>query len=170
MSIQELGSIGEFIAAIATIMTLVYLAFQINQNTRSVKASMLEVAGSRSMELAKFVAGDPELTRIVTTAMTHGPELEKAEKLRLQLVFVAAMRSYELTVAHKVSKYLDPTEYSGVGSNLSGWVSASYFSDWWENAQVNFSKALQDLVNEEMNNLSDYPTFLTIPTEGKRGE
>jgi hypothetical protein len=31
MSIQELGSIGEFIAAIATILTLVYLAFQINQ-------------------------------------------------------------------------------------------------------------------------------------------
>ncbi len=170
MSIQELGSIGEFIAAIATITTLVYLAFQINQNTRAVKASMLEVTGSRSMELAKFVASDPELTRIVTTAMTHGPELEEADKLRLQLVFMAAMRSYELTVAHKASKYLDPTEYSGFGSNLSGWVGASYFSAWWENAQVNFSDALQDLVREEMKNLSDYPNFLATPTEGKPGE
>jgi hypothetical protein len=49
-------------------------------------------------------------------------------------------------------------------------VGASYFSDWWENAQVNFSKALQDLGREEMKNLSDYPTFLTTPIEGKRGE
>ena len=45
MPIQELGSIGELIAAVATIFTLVYLAFQINQNTRAVKASMLEVTG-----------------------------------------------------------------------------------------------------------------------------
>jgi hypothetical protein len=167
MPIQELGSIGELIAAVATIFTLVYLAFQINQNTRAVKASMLEVTGSRSMELAKFVANDPELTRIVTTAMTHDPELDEADKRRLQLVFIAAMRSYELTVAHEASKYLDPTEYSGLGSNLSGWVGASYFSAWWENAQVNFSKALQDQVREEMKNLPDYPTFLTPPTEGK---
>jgi hypothetical protein len=142
MSIQELGSIGEFVAAIATIVTLVYLAFQINQNTRAVRASMLEATGSRSMELAKFVAGDAELTRIVTTAMTHGPELGEADKRRLELVFMAAMRSYEVTVAHYASDYLDPSEYSGFGSNLSGWVAASYFSDWWENAQVNFSRAL----------------------------
>ena len=170
MPIQELGSIGELIAAVATIFTLVYLAFQINQNTRAVKASMLEVTGSRSMELATFVASDPELTRIVTTAMTHDPELEEADKRRLQLVFIAAMRSYELTVAHEASKYLDPTEYSGFGSNLRGWVSASYFSDWWENAHVIFSEALQDLVREEMKNLSDYPRFLSTPTEGKSGE
>ena len=36
MTIQDLGSIGELIAAIATIFTLVYLAFQINQNTRAI--------------------------------------------------------------------------------------------------------------------------------------
>ena len=161
MSIQELGSIGEFIAAIATIITLVYLAFQINQNTRAVRASMLEATGSRSMELAKFVAGDPELTRIVTTAMTHGPELERTDKQRLELVFMAAMRSYEVTVAHYASQYLDPTEYSGFGSNLSNWVGASCFSDWWENAQVNFSRALQDLVRKEMKNLPRGPSALT---------
>jgi hypothetical protein len=94
------------------------------------------------MELAKFVAGDAELTRIVTTAMTHRPELEEADKRRLELVFMAAMRRYEVTVAHYASDYLDPSEYAGFGSNLSGWVAASYFSDWWENAQVNFSRAL----------------------------
>ena len=35
MSIQDLGSIGEFIAAIATLVTLVYLAMQIRHNTRA---------------------------------------------------------------------------------------------------------------------------------------
>ncbi len=37
MSIQNLGSIGEFIAALATLATLVYLAVQIRQNTKQVE-------------------------------------------------------------------------------------------------------------------------------------
>jgi hypothetical protein len=35
VTIQDLGSIGEFVAAIATLATLVYLAVQIRQNTRT---------------------------------------------------------------------------------------------------------------------------------------
>ena len=39
MTIQDLGSIGELIAAIATIATLLYLAIQIRQNTKSVQST-----------------------------------------------------------------------------------------------------------------------------------
>jgi len=35
ITIQDLGSIGELIAAIATIATLAYLAIQIRQNTHT---------------------------------------------------------------------------------------------------------------------------------------
>ena len=39
MTIQDLGSLGELIAAIATVITLAYLALQIRQNTKSVRGS-----------------------------------------------------------------------------------------------------------------------------------
>ena len=39
MSIQELGALGEFIGSIAVLVTLVYLAIQIRQNTRSIEES-----------------------------------------------------------------------------------------------------------------------------------
>ena len=38
MTIQDLGSIGELIAAVATLATLVYLAVQIRQNSRMLVA------------------------------------------------------------------------------------------------------------------------------------
>jgi hypothetical protein len=41
MSLQDLGSIGELLAAIATIATLVYLAREIHQNTKSVQSTNL---------------------------------------------------------------------------------------------------------------------------------
>jgi hypothetical protein len=40
VTIQDLGSVGELVAAIATIATLAYLAVQIRHNTRHVRAQM----------------------------------------------------------------------------------------------------------------------------------
>ncbi len=40
MSIQDLGNIGEFVAAIATLATLIYLATQIRQNTKTLRSNI----------------------------------------------------------------------------------------------------------------------------------
>jgi len=40
MTISELGSIGELIGSIAVLVTLIYLAVQVRQNTRHVQAQM----------------------------------------------------------------------------------------------------------------------------------
>jgi len=40
MTIAELGSVGEFIGSIAVLITLIYLAIQVRQNTRHVQAQM----------------------------------------------------------------------------------------------------------------------------------
>ena len=57
MTVQDLGSIGEFVAAIATLATLIYLALQIRQNTKTVRASahhaMTESATSIAFEFAR---------------------------------------------------------------------------------------------------------------------
>jgi len=35
LTLSELGSLGEFVGAVAVVLSLVYLAVQIRQNTRS---------------------------------------------------------------------------------------------------------------------------------------
>ena len=50
MTIQDLGSIGEFVAALATLVALVYVALQIRQNTTQIKEnSKLVRANGASM-------------------------------------------------------------------------------------------------------------------------
>ena len=46
MTIQELGSVGELIGAIATVATLIYLSLQIRQNTSLQRQSL------RALELS----------------------------------------------------------------------------------------------------------------------
>ena len=42
MTFQDLGSIGELIAAVATLITLAYLALQLKQNTTALKSQTFQ--------------------------------------------------------------------------------------------------------------------------------
>ena len=62
MTIAELGSVGEFIGSIVVLITLVYLAIQVRQNTRHVQAQMGHdgwLANTHD-EIAKFGDGAAE--------------------------------------------------------------------------------------------------------------
>ena len=58
MSFQELGSLGEFIAAVATVTTLVYLALQVRMNNRLAVSNIENQLNSRECERRLAIA-DP---------------------------------------------------------------------------------------------------------------
>ncbi len=62
MTIEQLGSTGEFIAALATLATLVYLAVQIRQNTASVRSASAQQILQGTAEFYQFISSDPLLT------------------------------------------------------------------------------------------------------------
>ena len=56
MTIEDLGNIGELIAAIATVITLAYLALQIRENTRSVRGSTIQAHVNLEMTVCALIA------------------------------------------------------------------------------------------------------------------
>jgi len=64
VTIQDLGSIGELLAAIATIATLIYLAAQIRQNTRMLEANSASVNTSSSNAIATILGQDAQLCEL----------------------------------------------------------------------------------------------------------
>ena len=78
MNIQDLGSIGELIAAIATVVTLLYLATQIKQSKEQI---------SQSNSLARFNSTKDvlnqfnELNKLIVTDATLRQVLEKRDEL-----------------------------------------------------------------------------------------
>jgi len=55
MTIFELGALGEFIGAIAVVITLIYLAIQIRQNTNSMNESRKVILAQTRNEMARGV-------------------------------------------------------------------------------------------------------------------
>ncbi len=84
MTIQDLGSLGEFVAAIATVSTLVYLAVQLKQSTGLAKATaQRDVMNSFQANLDQ-VRTDPRLWQM---GLHDFNSLTNAEKLEFQMIF-----------------------------------------------------------------------------------
>lgn len=79
MTIQDLGSLGELIAAVATIATLGYLAIQIRQNTTSVRAaSRFDVASGWRAHNRQML--DPAVNRAYVKGLHAYPDMPYDER------------------------------------------------------------------------------------------
>jgi hypothetical protein len=119
LSIQDVGSIGELVAAIATVVTLVYLAIQVRDNSRALDRSN-EFAQAQSLqglthsfnELNWRLANDGELADIYTRALA-GDSLSATEATR----FVAWVNTYLATVENLVGQQSLELGYSELDSD-----------------------------------------------------
>jgi hypothetical protein len=87
VSIQDLGSVGEFVAAIATIFTLVYLALQIRRSTSVARsAATQEVLNSHREIIRELLTLNPEVEGVWVRGIHAFASLDHEEKRRFHYV------------------------------------------------------------------------------------
>jgi hypothetical protein len=95
VTIQELGSLGEFVAAIATIATLVYLAVQIRQNTAATRAaSHHEITDSFNV-INVALGSDPILAALFRRGGEDRAALREDERSQYDWLCIAYFRVFE---------------------------------------------------------------------------
>ena len=84
MSIIELGALGEFIGAIAVVATLIYLAFQLRQNTEALRTSTIESVERGISDLMSSWTASVENAALVQRGFTSYDKLSEGEKAFIQ--------------------------------------------------------------------------------------
>src|SRR5215470_9601515 len=82
MNWQAIGAIGEVVGAIAVVATLLYLARDIRQNSRSLAISALRDTTSNWNQWGNMIAASGDLAEIVARGNRALDELSEAEALR----------------------------------------------------------------------------------------
>jgi hypothetical protein len=121
MDFQELGSIGEFIAAIATIGTLFYLGYQIRESSKVAKGSSYHLAVEQTWHTVLTVVNNPEIRDIVFRA-EQGEELSDQELHHLQWLNVALVYGLENIFRLKEEGLVDEEVWQNLMQNeLVNW-------------------------------------------------
>lgn len=87
MELNDLGSIGELIAAIATVGTLLYLASQIRQSSEIAKAQFGLGLTQRIYDRYLRSTQDPQFAEFLSKDWANTDEMTEIEKWRLMMYF-----------------------------------------------------------------------------------
>ena len=109
MTIQDLGSIGEFVAAIATLITLVYLALQLRNNTRVSRYDAHLKARQLVAESGK-VLSEPDKARIWRVGLSDPDALSEDEQISFNMIMYLIVNAIDARFEYQRAT-LDPNAY-----------------------------------------------------------
>jgi hypothetical protein len=131
VTLEQLGNIGEFLAAIATIATLIYLAVQIRQNTQATRAASFHAVTDSMNHVNVAVAQDPALARVMSAGLKdrgglRGEELQQFDNLMLSYFHVFETVHYQARVGAGERSLLEAEERS-----LESLLAQAGVREWW---------------------------------------
>ena len=135
MSIQDLGSLGELIAAAATVATLVYLAIQIRQNTTSSRTATYQNIVSTGIELGITFARDESFADLFTRGAANPERLTPAEATRLKGHISSVFRCYELVFHQFEQGAIEVDVWEGWRLNMVRFFRLAAYRQAWENTR-----------------------------------
>jgi hypothetical protein len=89
MTLSDLGNIGQVIGAIAVVISLIYVALQIRQNTNAVRSATAQSVHEHFANWYHLIAADAELARIAVNGLRNYHSLSENERTRFIAVFMS---------------------------------------------------------------------------------
>jgi len=150
VSLQDLANVGEFVGGIAVIVSLVYLAIQIRQNTQSQRAATFQAVTDSISELTQ-IGIDPELGRIFTVGLQGSGSLSETEERQFHFMLLNGMRRFENAHLQWRSGVLSDEQFEGFRNGNARILLSPGGRKWWPLWQDHFSAPFREFVNREQN-------------------
>ena len=139
MTFQDLGNIGELIAAIATLLTLGYLAIQLKQNTKAFRSQPFQQSSMDMSLTANSISSDGELAKIIIKAENGINKLSSDERLRFHFWMLVAVRRFESIYIQALYGSIERKRIEGFERSIISLLANVGF-EWWKSTKTAFSK------------------------------
>jgi hypothetical protein len=163
MTIQDLGSLGEFVAAIATVATLAYLAIQVRQNTRALRSATFESISEQMAQNVQPLLNNGDLAELVLKGYADPDAMDPAEQIRFHALMLASIRRMESVYIQEQIGSLEPELARGFELSLLTLLQNAGAARWWSTAKATFSPRFVEHVDRW---LAAHPAPQTHPSIG----
>lgn len=147
MTIQDLGNIGEFLAAIATLVTLIYLAQQIRQNTKAIRSASHHAITDSFNQLNGIVAADPAVGEYMRKGSRDYSSLTQGEEQSFRHLWLAYFRIFETLYYQYQNGTMDKQLYESEHRSLESVIANPGVQEWWKTNTISFSEEFRNHVD-----------------------
>jgi hypothetical protein len=144
MKWDAIGAVGEVLGALGVFASLVYLAMQIRQNTRMMKATIRQQLTAASQQVV-FENGR---VADVLVKVAAGPELTPTDRLRVAALARATFRGYENYAYQPDHGLFDDSEWLGLLQTMRSGMAIPMVREEWAAMRNEYSERLQRVLDE----------------------
>ena len=156
MSLQELGSLGEFLGFIAVLATLVYLSVQTRQAKRSAQVESCRQLMSDFQSLWTILSESEEYALLVRRAANDWNSISKTDQMRVHSFFASLMAHYIGAISQEDLPGL--REFIGVWeNNILGLLQCPGGQQWWDGCRYLAPSSLTARLDARLANPATLP-------------
>lgn len=155
MDFDVLGNLGDFIGGIAVVVTLIYLAVQVRQNSHHVEASVRQaraqaIREGMSADYAIAVAQDEKLMALYLKGLLDFDALDELERARFSFLLGHMFGQIESNLLMYQEGFMSEERSEAQRHHLRVHIAAPGVRTWWKQYSFYFTPTFHAIVNEEI--------------------
>ena len=157
IDMQYLANLGEVVGAVVVILTLIYLAIQIRQNTQAQRTENYSRALERLAAMQSMLSQDGETSLIFSKAVLDTSKLTPQERMRFTWSMYEAFGAFEFMFHASRTDAIPDEVWTRWSSGVAWWLSFPGVQSWWHARPFPFTESFAAFVESL---LKDNPTDL----------
>ena len=157
MTIQDLGSVGELLAAIATIATLIYLARQLRANTAAVRGDSRRAHRSAASAMNRLIASDENVAALFNAGLSDFNGLEPAQRTQFTFFMAELIGIWEQAHQEFEAGVMDEFHVEALGRSYGVFLNTPGGREWWGSVRNMYPPAFRDFVDSRTDSPAQPP-------------
>lgn len=140
------AAIGQTVAAIAVVVSLVYLARQLRDNTRAMHGAAYHANVANTIAVVTPLCTDPSYSSFIQQSLRDPSSLSADDQFRFHCAMLIYARHFDnLLYQHRLGS-LEAGQWKGYAETLDGWLRYPGFRTWFEKNSHAVSEELRTYV------------------------
>lgn len=150
MNWEATGAVGEVLAAVGVIISLLYLAVQIRGDARAKRAATIHEQSEGFRDVLLSIADNPSLADLFRRGLSDFASLNDVELPRFSSVLVLTCRVWEDQFFQWTEGHYDLRVWRGIDASISDLCAMPGVQAWWKTRSHWYSRQFQSLIEQKI--------------------
>ena len=148
--LETLANLGDFISAIVVVVSLAYLAYQVRQNTESLRTENYARVLERVANMQARLSSDAVFAELIARGAADPTRLSASERVQFTWTFYEMFGAFEFMLHQTTSKALPEEVWLRWSETLAWWLSLPGVRTWWSATSGPVQREFHDLYRPQV--------------------
>ena len=144
--LESLANLGEIIGAAAVVISLIYLAVQVRQNTQAQRTENFSRALDRVAAMQAALSRDSGTAVIFAKGVVDASRLTRKERIRFTWAMYELFGAFEFMFLASKSKSLPADVWQRWSAAVAYWLSFDGVQTWWHARPIPFTSGFTSYI------------------------